>query len=113
MKRLLTSSFGLGWLPVAPGTWGSLPPMIIFALSCHFGATSIVTAIIMAVIILAASVVCVKLAPAAIKETGKNDPGEVVVDEVAGQALTFLEFSIYPSRGRYENWKNSRKAGEF
>jgi phosphatidylglycerophosphatase A len=90
MKRLLTSSFGLGWLPVAPGTWGSLPPMIIFALSCHFGATSIVTAIIMAVIILAASVVCVKLAPAAIKETGKNDPGEVVVDEVAGQAVTFL-----------------------
>ena len=90
MKRLLTSSFGLGWLPVAPGTWGSLPPVVIFALACHFDAAPIVTAIIMAAIVLAASVVCVKLAPAAIKETGKNDPGEVVVDEVAGQAVTFL-----------------------
>ena len=90
MKRLLTSSFGLGWLPVAPGTWGSLPPMIIFALSCHSGVTPIVTVIIMSAIILAASIICVKFSPSVIKETGKNDPGEVVVDEVAGQALTFL-----------------------
>jgi undecaprenyl-diphosphatase len=44
----------------------------------------------MAVFILAASIICVSLAPAAIAATGKNDPGEVVVDEVAGQAVTFL-----------------------
>ena len=27
---MLTSCFGLGWLPVAPGTWGSLPPVFVF-----------------------------------------------------------------------------------
>jgi len=37
-------------------------------------------------------------APAAIAATGKNDPGEVVADEFAGQALTFL-FSPFLAMG--------------
>ena len=36
-KRLFTSYLGLGWLPVAPGTWGSLAPAVLFALLCYFG----------------------------------------------------------------------------
>jgi undecaprenyl-diphosphatase len=90
MKRLLTSCFGLGWLPIAPGSWGSLPPVFIFALMCYFNAPSALTAIVMAVIVLICSVVCVKFAPFSIAATGKTDPGEVVVDETAGQAITFL-----------------------
>jgi phosphatidylglycerophosphatase A len=90
MKRLLTSCFGLGRLPVAPGTWGSLPPTIIFGLLHQFGASSFVTLIVMAAIAAAASFVCVKFAPAAIEATGKKDPREVVADEAAGQAVTFL-----------------------
>ena len=34
MQRLIASCFGLGRLPIAPGTWGSLPPVVIFALLC-------------------------------------------------------------------------------
>ena len=90
MKRLLTSCFGLGWLPVAPGTWGSLPPVIVFALMCHFGTSTVVTSIVMSALALAGSVVCVKFAPAAMAATGKTDPREVVADEFAGQAVTFL-----------------------
>lgn len=44
----------------------------------------------MAALVLAGSVICVKYAPAAIAATGKDDPREVVADEFAGQALTFL-----------------------
>jgi phosphatidylglycerophosphatase A len=44
----------------------------------------------MAVMALAASAVCVKFAPAVIAATGKDDPREVVADEFAGQAVTFL-----------------------
>ncbi len=90
MKRILTSCFGLGYLPVAPGTWGSLPPVIIFGLLWQFGASAFAVSIVMAILALAASICCVKFAPAAIAAAGKNDPGEVVVDEVAGQAVTFL-----------------------
>jgi phosphatidylglycerophosphatase A len=44
----------------------------------------------MATLTLAGSVVCVKFAPAVIAATGRVDPREVVADEFAGQALTFL-----------------------
>ncbi len=44
----------------------------------------------MAGFVLAGSVACVVFAPAAIAATGKNDPSEVVADELAGQAVTFL-----------------------
>ncbi len=90
MKRLVTSCFGLGRLPLAPGTWGSLPAAIIFALMWHFHASGILISIVMAVLALAGSVICVKFAPAAIAATGKADPREVVADEFAGQAVTFL-----------------------
>ena len=90
MKRLLASCFGLGRLPVAPGTWGSLPPAIIFALMWHFGASSVLISVIMAALTLTGSAVCVICAPAVIRATGKADPRVVVADEFAGQALTFL-----------------------
>jgi len=90
MKRLLASCFGLGRLPLAPGTWGSLPAAIIFGLMCHFGASSISISIVMAALALAGSIVCVRFAPVVIRVTGKGDPGEVVADELAGQAVMFL-----------------------
>lgn len=89
MKRLLTSCFGLGFGPVAPGTWGSLPPAVVFALMCHFNATAFVISAVMVLLVMAGSVVCVKFTPSIIVATGKKDPGEIVADEFAGQALTF------------------------
>jgi len=90
MKRLFTSCFGLGRLPVAPGTWGSLPPAVVFGLMCSLNAPPVAISIVMAALVLAGSVACVAFAPAAMAATGKNDPSEVVTDELAGQAVTFL-----------------------
>lgn len=87
---MLTSCFGLGRLPVAPGTWGSLPTAVILAVMFHFGVSAGLTAIVMAALVIAGSVICVKFAPAIIAATGKDDPREVVADEFAGQAVTFL-----------------------
>ena len=87
---MLTSCFGLGRLPLAPGTWGSLPPVIIFALCSWFGASPALITNVMAALVLAGGFVCVQYAPAAIAATGKNDPREVVADEFAGQAVVFL-----------------------
>ena len=98
MKRMLTSCFGLGRLPIAPGTWGSLPPVIIFGLMSWFGASPAMITNVMAALVLAGCVVCIQFAPAAIAATGNNDPGEVVADEFAGQAVTFL-FSPFLGMG--------------
>ena len=90
MNRLLTSCFGLGRLPLAPGTWGSLPPAVVFGGLCHLGAPALLVSAVMAVFVAAGSYVCVKFAPSAIAATGKKDPGEVVADEFAGQAVTLI-----------------------
>lgn len=90
MKRLAASGFGLGWLPLAPGSWASLPPAIIFAVMSHFHTPSAVIIVVMAALAVAGSVVCIKCAPASIAATGDADPPEVVADEIAGQAITFI-----------------------
>ena len=94
MKRLLASCFGLGRLPVAPGTWGSLPPAIIFALMCQLGASALLISLVMAALALGGCAVCIKFAPVVTAATGKTDPREVVADEFAGQAVTFLAITF-------------------
>jgi phosphatidylglycerophosphatase A len=95
MKRFLASCFGLGRLPVAPGTWGSLPVAIIFGLMCQFHLSGPLISIVMAVLTIAGSIVCVKFAPDVIAATGNTDPREVVADEFAGQAVTFLAIPFF------------------
>ncbi|MFA5238872.1 MAG: phosphatidylglycerophosphatase A [Phycisphaerae bacterium] len=96
MRRLLASCFGLGRLPVAPGTFGSLPPVALFALMSGLGLSTDVVTVIMAVCVLLGSVLCVKFAPFVIAATGKLDPSEVVIDEFAGQAVAFLFIASAP-----------------
>ncbi|MGD9110435.1 MAG: phosphatidylglycerophosphatase A [Phycisphaerales bacterium] len=90
MKRLFTSCFGLGLLPLAPGTWGSLPPVAVFALLAYLQVPTVAIVVAMAALVLAGSVVCVMFAPGVATAVGKDDPGEVVADEFAGQALVFI-----------------------
>jgi phosphatidylglycerophosphatase A len=95
MKRLLTSFFGLGWLPLATGSWGSLPPTIIFVLMCHLGASALSISLVMTALALVGCAICVRFAPAVIAATGKTDPREIVADEIAGQAVTFLTVGFF------------------
>lgn len=90
MKRLLTSCFGLGWLPLAPGSWGSLPPAVVFGFVSYYGGSDLLVFLLMLALFIFGSFVCLKFSDAAAAATGKTDPGEVVVDEIAGQALAFM-----------------------
>ena len=81
----LATWFGAGFLPVAPGTWGSLiaVPFVeeAFRLAGIAGVVSF------------AAVVTVAGIPAAgrvAKLRGEGDPSEIVIDEVAGQAISLL-----------------------
>ena len=98
VKRWIAACFGLGWLPVAPGTWGSLPPAIVFAALMYCGVPPAGTTIIMGAMVVLGSVACLCCAPASVAAVGKNDPGEVVMDEFAGQALTFLAMPLLVAR---------------
>jgi phosphatidylglycerophosphatase A len=67
-----------------------VPPALVFGLLLHFGGSAPVAAAVMGVLVFVGSVACVAGAPAAIAALGKLDPGEVVADEFAGQALAYL-----------------------
>jgi phosphatidylglycerophosphatase A len=97
-KRWIATCFGLGWLPVAPGTWGSLPPAIAFGVLMYCGVPDVITTIVMGVLTVLGSVACLCCARASAAATGKNDPGEVVMDEFAAQALTFLTIPLLLAR---------------
>lgn len=87
---MLLSAGGLGYLRPASGTWGSLPPPVaVLAAVTLTGSTHWIDASLLATA-LAFSIVCVALGPFAERHYGAKDPGTVVADEVAGQAIALL-----------------------
>lgn len=74
--------FGCGLLPGAPGTWGSLAALPFAWLLALWGGWPLLTA---------AAVLCFLggwwASAVYVRLTGVDDPGEVVIDEVAGQWL--------------------------
>ena len=88
-EEWLTTSLGLGRLPIAPGTWGSLPPVVLFmAAGIWFGQAAAIGT--MAVLFAAGCTVSVLYSPKIIAATGSKDPRRVVSDETAGAALALL-----------------------
>jgi phosphatidylglycerophosphatase A len=53
---------------------------------------------VLAVMLVVGCVACVLYAPASIAAKGDDDPGEVVMDEFAAQALTFLIIPLVATR---------------
>ena len=88
---LVATGLGSGYSPVAPGTAGSLVGLLLFlplaglAWPVQLAATLAVT--------LAGTLAASRVA----KSVGLKDPGLVVVDEVAGQWLTFLALPVTPA----------------
>ncbi len=96
--RFMTSAFGLGYLPIAPGTWGSVLPVVIFA-GLGFIAPWWINTAAMVLLAVLAFFVCVKYSETAIEFSGSKDPSEVVADEVAGQAVVLAAGSFFQSQG--------------
>ncbi len=85
LLEILSTWFYSGKAPFAPGTCGSLATLpFVFAISYYFGIVGV------AVFALAVSILGVFVADAFEKKLGIKDPGQIVIDETAGQAITLL-----------------------
>ncbi|MBE3132242.1 MAG: phosphatidylglycerophosphatase A [Acidobacteria bacterium] len=81
---LLLSSFGFtGYCPIAPGTAGSAAGLLLFA-AVRFAGSPVLEA----ATILAVTAAGVWSAGVTERHLGVEDPGVVVIDEVAGMLLT-------------------------
>ena len=85
MKRLgvvLATVGGLGYFPIASGTVGSAAGVVIYFLSRHWSASW------QALLIVVVSIVGIWASSVAARHFQREDPGAVVIDEVAGQLVT-------------------------
>lgn len=80
---LLATWFGVGYLPKAPGTWGSLAALpFAWLLQVYTGAPGLLLASLLVFII------GILASNSYMARSGSHDPGAIVIDEVAGQWLT-------------------------
>lgn len=90
--------FGAGLGKPGPGTWGSAAALLLwcaYAGLVHPSENGLAAALLVGVVLSVA--LGVPAATIAARESGRHDPGFVVVDEVAGQWITLLASPL--------NWK--------
>jgi phosphatidylglycerophosphatase A len=102
LGRLIVTGLGTGYLPVAPGTWGSAAVGAVFlAVAWGSAGRQVCVTGTMAAIALAATVGCVLLGRFAEAAFGKKDPGRCTLDEWAGQAVALCGL---PLSGGWRTW---------
>ena len=95
LRKAIVTGLGTGYLPVAPGTWGSGAVCVVFmavALGC--GGRLICISVTMAVLAAGSAAACVALGQFTERAFGKKDPGECTVDEWAGQAVALIALPL-------------------
>jgi len=113
----LATAFGLGYLPIAPGTWGSLGGVAItlamewitsrkmllymnMERDANFWTVGLLPAKVDYVLVVAIAILGVYVAGRTAMYAGKKDPQFVVIDEVSGQMIAYFSpFTVL-------NWKS-------
>jgi phosphatidylglycerophosphatase A len=91
MKRLavfLATSAGAGFAPIAPGTVGSLVGLVIYLYTMSWTLPD------QAILVVAIIAIGVWASTKAAEYFSREDPGQVVIDEVAGQLVTLFATGV-------------------
>lgn len=113
LSLFIATACGLGYLPKAPGTWGSLAGLAIYSLALrglprawtHEGTVfradgvELILGVIFAVAI-ATAAVGIYTSNRVSRYAGSADPQYVVIDEVSGQFLAFA-LALAPANWKY------------
>lgn len=87
----IATFFGAGLGKPGPGTWGSVAAFLLWSLLAIALKTNQQTVWVLLITGIIASITLgVPAATIAARESGRHDPGFVVIDEVAGQWITLL-----------------------
>ena len=103
---LAIATVGVGFIPLAPGTWGSLVGVGIYLLVRFLFLESgqIPFLILQFGVILVVTFAGIWAASQTERITGRKDPGKVVVDEVAGQLISLLPVALAPFWSSWKLW---------
>jgi phosphatidylglycerophosphatase A len=114
ISLLLATWFGLGYLPKAPGTWGSIGgvlleilvggvvfykslPVLRMERDVYFWTSPLISSYLQVWVAVAIAFLGVVVANRAAKYAQVKDPQWIVIDEVSGQLITYyLFFGVLP-----------------
>jgi phosphatidylglycerophosphatase A len=83
--------FGAGLLKPGPGTYGSIAAVLLWYAAAHMlHLTPIALAIGTAMVAISTTLIGIPAATIVGRESGREDPGHVVIDEVAGQLIALI-----------------------
>jgi phosphatidylglycerophosphatase A len=86
--------FGAGLLKPGPGTYGSAAALLLWYGAAYlFHPAPLTLAIGTLIAAVAATLIGIPAATVVARESGREDPGHVVIDEVAGQLITLIGIS--------------------
>jgi phosphatidylglycerophosphatase A len=88
---LVGTFFGAGLLKPGPGTYGSIAAALLWYAAAHaFHPTPAALAIGTVIAAVAVTLIGIPAATIVARESGREDPGHVVIDEVAGQLIALI-----------------------
>jgi phosphatidylglycerophosphatase A len=88
---LVGTFFGAGLLEPGPGTYGSIAAVLLWYAAAHLlHPSTIALAIGTAIAAIIATLIGIPAATIVARESGREDPGHVVIDEVAGQLIALI-----------------------
>ena len=88
---LVGTFFGAGLLKPGPGTYGSISAVLLWYATAHLlHPAQIPLAIGTAVAAILATLIGIPAATIVARESGREDPSHVVIDEVAGQLIALI-----------------------
>ena len=91
---LAIATCGVGYLPVAPGTFGSLVGVGVFFLLMRITPAGLfVPQLVLSIVVITFAGIWAATRTEEI--TGRKDPGKVVVDEVAGQLIALFPLTLF------------------
>jgi phosphatidylglycerophosphatase A len=87
--------FGAGLLKPGPGTYGSIAAVLLWFGAAHIlHPAPVALAIGTAIAALVATLIGIPAATIVARESGREDPGHVVIDEVAGQLIALIAIPV-------------------
>lgn len=91
VRKIFITGLGSGYLPIAPGTWGSaFCVAVLLGVVWVVGGAPLVTNMTLGAIVVLATVGCIVWGRAMERDFGRKDPSHCTLDEWAGQAVALL-----------------------
>lgn len=91
---LIATFFGIGHLQPGSGTWAAAITVLLWWLASRWLQPSWITAI---AVLVSVAITLLGIPPSTVvaRESGKKDPGFVVIDEVAGQMIALIGVPVH------------------